>query len=373
MPAGCPCSATRCTTWCAPLLRLGRISYANMAPVFYELDGEGLEQVSGVPTTLNRMLMAGEIDVAPISSIEYARHADTLRLLPRLCVSTEGAVDSIQLITRKPIEQVRSVAVTPESATSVVLTRVLLGEVELVPLDQPADARMLIGDAALQSAFDDPTPHYDLGRLWQERTGLPMVYAVWACRQGVEDGLEELERAHLRALAVSRSEPEALARRASAEYGWPAGFLARYFEKLRYHFGPPGRGAGHGAGAALRAGRPYRGLGSLIGRERQHQRPPGVQGPAGRGIDRAERDGAVGGTGRVDLDQPGAGDVQPVARAVDVRIARGRARPQLAADPGAGELGDPHAGRLGPALRVGVVIDPQRVAVAAYDQHALAA
>src|SRR6478609_4237335 len=187
MPAGCPCSATRCTTWCAPLLRLGRISYANMAPVFYELDGEGLEQVSGVPTTLNRMLMAGEIDVAPISSIEYARHADTLRLLP---------------------------------------------------LDKPADARMLIGDAALQSAFDDPTPHYDLGRLWQERTGLPMVYAVWACRQGIEDGLEELERAHLRALAVSRSEPEALARRASAEYGWPAGFLARYFEKLRYHFGP---------------------------------------------------------------------------------------------------------------------------------------
>src|SRR6476646_4030135 len=170
MPAGCPCSATRCTTWCAPLLRLGRISYANMAPVFYELDGEGLEQVSGVPTTLNRMLMAGEIDVAPISSIEYARHADKLRLLPRLCVSTEGAVDSIQLITRKPIEQVRSVAVTPESATSVVLTLVLL--------DQPADARMLIGDAALQSAFDDPTPHYDLGRLWQERTGLPMVYAV---------------------------------------------------------------------------------------------------------------------------------------------------------------------------------------------------
>jgi chorismate dehydratase len=217
---------------------LGRISYANMAPVFYELESDGLEQISGVPTTLNRMLMAGELDVAPISSIEYARNAGKLRLLPRLCVSTEGAVDSIQLITRKPLEQVRSVAITPESATSVVLTRVLLGEVDLVPLDHPADAKMLIGDAALHSAFDDPTPHYDLGRLWQERTGLPMVYAVWACRDGIDHGLEELERAHLRSLAVSRSEPEALARRASAEYGWPAGFLARYFEKLRYHFGP---------------------------------------------------------------------------------------------------------------------------------------
>jgi chorismate dehydratase len=219
-------------------LRLGRISYANMAPVFYELDGIGLEQVSGVPTELNAKLLAGEGDVAPISSIVYARNADRLRLLPRLCVSTEGAVDSIQLITRKPLDQVRSVAITPESATSVVLTRVLLGEVDLVPLDRPADAKMLIGDAALHSAFDDPTPHYDLGRLWQERTGLPMVYAVWACREGVEEGLEELERAHLRSLALSRAEPEALARRASAEYGWPAGFLARYFEKLRYHFGP---------------------------------------------------------------------------------------------------------------------------------------
>ena len=218
-------------------LRLGRISYANMAPVFYDLSGADVEQVPGVPTELNERLLAGDIDVAPISSIAYGRNAERLRLLPRLCVSTDGAVDSIQLITRRPLEQVRSVAVTPESATSVVLTRVLLGDVELVPLQRPADATMLIGDAALKSAFEDPTPHFDLGRLWQERTGLPMVYAVWAYREGAEEGLEELERAHLRSLALARSEPELLARRASTEYGWPPGFLARYFEKLRYHFG----------------------------------------------------------------------------------------------------------------------------------------
>src|SRR5690242_20819268 len=175
-----------------------------MAPVFYRLEAE-VDEVQGVPTDLNARLLAGELDVAPISSIEYARNPGKLTLLPRLCVSSEGAVDSIQLITRKPLEQVRSVAVTPESATSVVLTKVLLGDVELVPLDHPADARMLIGDAALRSAFEDPTPHYDLGRLWQERTGLPMVYAVWACRQEVTEGLPELERAHLRPPAVARS------------------------------------------------------------------------------------------------------------------------------------------------------------------------
>ena len=56
------------------MIRLGRISYANMAPVFYELGGDSFEQVSGVPTQLNRLLLNGEIDLAPISSIEYARN-----------------------------------------------------------------------------------------------------------------------------------------------------------------------------------------------------------------------------------------------------------------------------------------------------------
>src|SRR6266536_1442412 len=150
-----------------------------MAPVFYRLDAE-VEEVTGVPTELNRRLLDGEIDVAPISSIEYARNADRLRLLPRLCVSSQGAVDSIQLVSKRPLEHVRTVAVTPESATSVVLTKVLLPEAEHVPLGEEAEATLLIGDAALKSAFEDPTPHHDLGRLWLERTGLPMVFAVWA-------------------------------------------------------------------------------------------------------------------------------------------------------------------------------------------------
>lgn len=219
------------------MIRLGRISYVNMAPVFHRLEYE-VEEVVGVPTELNRLLMEGEIDVAPISSIEYARNADTLRLLPRLCVSSEGAVDSIQLVTRMPLGRVRSVAVTPESATSVVLTRVLLPSAEIRPLHEEADAKLLIGDAALKSAFEDPTPHHDLGRLWLERTGLPMVFAVWAAPEPVVEGLGDLEHALVASVRFARSEPERLAYEASERYGYPAGFLARYFEKLRYSFGP---------------------------------------------------------------------------------------------------------------------------------------
>jgi len=214
------------------MVRLGRISYVNMAPVFYRLEAD-VQEVQGVPTELNRRLLTGELDLAPISSIEYARNADRLRLLPRLCVGSEGAVDSIQLVSRKPLEQVRSIAVTPESATSVVLTKVLLPEAAHVTLGE-----LLIGDAALKSAFEDPTPHYDLGRLWLERTGLPMVFAVWACPEPLPSGLSELEDALVASVRLARAEPERLAHEASERYGYPAGFLARYFEKLRYRFGP---------------------------------------------------------------------------------------------------------------------------------------
>jgi chorismate dehydratase len=219
------------------MIKLGRIGYANMAPVFYRLEAD-VEEIVGVPTDLNKKLIAGELDVAPISSIEYARNADHLKLLPRLCVSSEGAVESIQLITKAPLARIRSVAVTPESATSVVLTRVLFPDAEQVPLGEEAEAKMLIGDAALKSAFEDPTPHHDLGRLWLERTGLPMVFAVWAAPEPTHPDLPELEEALVNSLRAARAEPEQLAFEAAERYGYPAGFLARYFEKLRYRFGP---------------------------------------------------------------------------------------------------------------------------------------
>ncbi len=219
------------------MIKLGRIAYANMAPVFFRVDAE-YDEVQAVPTTLNRMLVESEIDVAPISSIHYARNHDVLRLMPGLCVASQGAVESIQLVTKSPLERLRLIAVTPESATSVVLAKVLFPDAEHVPLEEEAEAKLLIGDAALKSSFEDPTPHYDLGRLWLERTGLPMVFAVWACRVPVADGMVELEEALVASVRLARAEPERLAFESSERYGYPAGFLARYFEKLRYEFGP---------------------------------------------------------------------------------------------------------------------------------------
>ena len=168
------------------MLRLGRVAFINTFPVEWalarHLDPGEVREVAAVPTELNRMLAARELDVANVSSVEYAHNPERYVLLPSLCVGSDGAVESVQLVTPLPLPAVRSIAVTRESATSVALVQVLVPHAEIRAEGDEADARLLIGDGALASAFSDPTPHHDLGALWRERTGLPMVFAVWAAR-----------------------------------------------------------------------------------------------------------------------------------------------------------------------------------------------
>jgi chorismate dehydratase len=221
-------------------LRLGRVDYINTFPVAWSLHrhvpDDLAREVVGVPTRLNALLRAGEVDVANVSSVEYAQNAEAYVLLPSLCVGSCGAVESVQLVTDVPLPAVRSIAVSSQSASSVVLARTLFTGAEIRPEGAAADARLLIGDQALRSAFEDPTPHHDLGALWRERTGLPMVFAVWAARADAPR-LRELDRALAGAVADAAEHSADVARAAALKYGYPAGFLARYFEKLRYRFG----------------------------------------------------------------------------------------------------------------------------------------
>ena len=127
---------------------------------------------------------------------------------------------------------------TSESATSVALVRVLVPHAEIRSEGADADARLLIGDRALRSAFSDPTPHHDLGALWRERTGLPMVFAVWAAQRDCDpDALARVDRALRGAVAEASEHADLVAKAAGERHGFPAGYLARYFEKLRYRFG----------------------------------------------------------------------------------------------------------------------------------------
>ena len=183
-------------------LTVGRISYLNAVPYFYRLAESGFAGriVAGVPSELNRRLAAGEIDLSPSSSFEYARQWRDYRLLPGHSISSIGPVRSVLLFSRLTLEEVagQEIALTGESATSVNLLQILLREFCGAPRvscrvpDGPVEAvvaaggsALLIGDRALRAAGQLPAGGrvYDLGELWWRFTGLPFVFALWIVRE----------------------------------------------------------------------------------------------------------------------------------------------------------------------------------------------
>jgi chorismate dehydratase len=182
------------------MIKLGHIEYSNCFPVHALLvvrppADSRVELVSGTPSELNAALAAGAIDVAPSSSIEYARHPERYRLLPDFVIGSDGAVGSILFESTRPIAELNdaTIAVPTASATSVVLLKILLrlrygisarfqwfDQVETVdPLHGDTAAALWIGDVALRRSIPGGRSVYDLGAEWKEWTGLPFVFAAW--------------------------------------------------------------------------------------------------------------------------------------------------------------------------------------------------
>jgi chorismate dehydratase len=252
-------------------VRVGHIEFLNCFPLYYGLQQRGVlvgalplkrpgrpevEFLAGVPTQLNTMLVEGDIDFGPISSIAYARNHRRLLLSRHVSISSLGAVESIQLVARTPFAQVRKVALTGQSATAVALLKTLLSlrfeqKVEYQDLEgsleeglEKCDAVLLIGDQAL-TAFHAPPPGvtcYDLGRLWQDWTGLPMVYAVWAAREDfvLTHGSEirAVETELVECMDYGRERLPQVVESALGQFPFDRDSLTRYFALLRYDFTP---------------------------------------------------------------------------------------------------------------------------------------
>ncbi|MBZ0280134.1 MAG: menaquinone biosynthesis protein [Anaerolineae bacterium] len=249
-------------------LNIGLIDYLNTMPFHYDL-AERLQDVDvhferGVPSQMNRGLMAGEIDLAPISAIEAARNADDVVILPGLSIASLGAVRTVLLFSwasdMRDLDG-QSIALTDHSATSVALLKVLCGEryqiepnfivtkQHLPSMLAEHQGALVIGDDALvegthHRALSNPSgwnlPYiYDLGDEWLKMTGLPFTFAVWAARKdraealadaGVFDALYASTERGL--LEGSR---DALAQTYAARLALPVGVCRRYLRDLRYH------------------------------------------------------------------------------------------------------------------------------------------
>ena len=249
----------------SPSLRLGDIEFLNSWPVTYALAQEIVsapaELVRAAPAALNAQLEAGTLDAIAVSAMAYLRHADDWSLLPDLAIGSESGVNSVVLVSRVPLLALagQAIAVTAQGATTPVLLRVLLeqahglqaryvtADVRFPDVLRDYPAALLIGDDALRAlpAARDDYFTWDLGALWRQWTGLPMVYAVWAVRRPVAAERPELVgRVHDALLASKRwglAHLDDVARAAAATTGFAESVVRDYFRGIRYDLDDPAR------------------------------------------------------------------------------------------------------------------------------------
>jgi chorismate dehydratase len=242
--------------------RVGHIQFLNCLPIYWGLMRSGalldVDLRKDTPDRLNAALVAGDLDIGPISLVEYLRNADDLLLLPDLAVGSDGPVLSVNLISTRPLAELdgRPVALGSTSRTGVLLAQMLLAErygaepryfrcpPELTQMLMEADAGVLIGDPALRAMHD--APHHgllvvDLAEAWREWTGLPMVFAVWAVRKDFAaanpGAVKDVHEAFQRSLEVCRGELDEVAAAAARWEPFEAATLATYFRALDFSLG----------------------------------------------------------------------------------------------------------------------------------------
>lgn len=201
------------------MIRLGAVAYLNARPLVYGLERSPLFDLRFDPPSLcAELLHANDIDVGMIPSIEYCRGAEEYRIVPGMGIISDGEVASVALFTRKPLDEVQTIAADTSSRTSNGLLRILCVERFGITPDfrpmppQPermlheCDAALIIGDAAL---YLEPAEHgvekIDLGAEWTTLTRLPFVWAFWAGRPGVvsSEAVDALTDARDRGVAAS--------------------------------------------------------------------------------------------------------------------------------------------------------------------------
>lgn len=197
------------------MIRVGQIPYLNSEPFYFGLAvsaGTSVELHPLVPRVMGQLAAGGGLDAGLFSLMDSVRLGDRFEPLGDFCIACDGEVKSVLFFARRPIDEVvgATVAVTGETATSVVLLKLLLAsryglrDVSYVDMGSGgnADGCLLIGDEALRRRHGiEGLPHrYDLAEEWSAWQGLPFVFARFMVRTSAD----EAEKSALREALAQR-------------------------------------------------------------------------------------------------------------------------------------------------------------------------
>ncbi len=178
-------------------MKIAAVSYLNTKPLISGLElSKELENIDlhlVVPSLCSQMLLEGEVDIALVPVGSLWLFPKNFRIVTNYCIGAEGKVDSVLLLSQKPLHEIDTIYLDPDSQTSVELVKLLAKEHwKIQPEWAPAkgvenpESVVLIGDKTF-SKRKEYRYQYDLAEAWQEYTGLPFVFACWLANENVSD------------------------------------------------------------------------------------------------------------------------------------------------------------------------------------------
>lgn len=226
------------------MLKIGFMDYANVYPIFYYLlQDKNLEFIKGFPADLNKLMRSGEVDISPVSSIEFARNHNKYVVHKNVCVSSIGAVKSVNIYSNYKAEDLdgKKIYFTKESNTSTVLCRIVLEKfynIKPIYIDDEteADAKLLIGDKALFAYYNSDSKYIiDLGSQWYNFTKLPFVFALWTInKSALNDSYFNTLKDNITKYASLFPKDISLLSPKYLEKGYTLDQLADYWDTIKY-------------------------------------------------------------------------------------------------------------------------------------------
>jgi chorismate dehydratase len=226
--------------------RIASVGYVNARPLIAGLDGDASVQLRlDVPSKLVGLLQTDQADVALLPVIDYARYPG-LKLIPAGGIGCDGPTMTVRLFSQTPMEKATTLAVDPDSHTSVGLARIIFRkrfgvDPKLIDLNaatgQPGEVLLLIGDKVVCEEPVGFEHQLDLGLAWKQLTGMPFVFAVWCAKQNVDHPalFKQLKSARERGM----NDLQKIVKKYAEPRGWPAGVAMQYLSVyLKFDIGP---------------------------------------------------------------------------------------------------------------------------------------
>ena len=174
-------------------LQIGTVPYCNAFPLIHYLPEYLPDAVISewIPSTMLEQLVQQKLDLALMPVAELLSFPQG-QIISNCSIACNGAVRSVLLFSRKPIEQIKTLSLDTASRSSVMICTLILRhfyrlapethrlEQNSNPNDCSTDAFLVIGDRALSLQPAGQWSYcYDIGELWKAKTGLPLVFAAW--------------------------------------------------------------------------------------------------------------------------------------------------------------------------------------------------